>query len=115
VTLPFPTTLSSGYYELRLMSPDPELPALFQVIARSEPIFIADRPNKLRLVPMREPGNRLRLHLDGAIPDIYYVEATDTLRSPTWKVIATIKKGTPEFVENINPSAPARYYRLSEQ
>ena len=42
LALPLPATLTPATYELRLMSPDPNSPAILSVIARSAPLYVVN-------------------------------------------------------------------------
>jgi len=77
--LALPRGLASGTYELRLMSPDPNLPAELTVIARSQPLSVL---TPLTLIPSIEAGDTFRLRFNGSATETYNVEATDILAPP---------------------------------
>ena len=111
--LALPGGLASGTYELRLMSPDPNLTAELTVIARSEPLSIL---TPITLIPLIEAGDTFRLRFNGAATETYNVEATDTLAPPDWKIVSVLKadeKGIAEFSEKLSPARRTRFYRVS--
>jgi hypothetical protein len=116
LTLLLPATLTAGTYELRLMGKNPDFPSLLAVIARSEPLVVAlGNLANARLVPILGPGNAIRLSIDGPARDGYRIEATGTLAPPNWQVIAILNLESgdaPDFIDKIDPTNPARYYRL---
>jgi hypothetical protein len=74
-------------------------------------------PANALLLLSREPGNALRLHVDGFASQTLNLEVTDTLRPPQWRVIGTLKPGTSnilEFTDKIELTTSGRFYRVSK-
>jgi hypothetical protein len=116
LSLSLPNDLTPGTYELRLMVPNPDVPALHKVIARSEPLTVT-APGLVTLVPILGDGKAFRIQIMGSEPGTYKVEATQTLASPDWHTISilTIQPGeTPEFSVSIDSVSQACFYRLSK-
>lgn len=114
LTLLLPETLAAGSYELRLLTPNPEAPALLATVARSEPLSLL---RTFALEWTREAGNALRVRVNGLQPGICHLEASDALEPLQWRVIASaqVETGQPaEFLERIDSTRPQRLYRVSQ-
>ncbi|HKX61655.1 MAG TPA: SBBP repeat-containing protein, partial [Verrucomicrobiae bacterium] len=112
--LALPETLASGSYELRLLIPDPEALPLLKTAARSEPLIVLPA---IKLVPVLEGGNLLRVHIQGLRAGPYRVEASESAHSWDWQ---TLTNGlgesgqTAEFLESMDSGHSRRFYRVSQ-
>jgi hypothetical protein len=112
--LPLPPWLGPGTYDFRLLSTDPDSPALLKVIGRSEPVYVLPAPKLF--VSIQRPANILHLRVEGLPAGTYNVQATDKLVPANWQAIGTIvsTNGPAEFTEPINFTRTARFYRLTK-
>jgi len=116
LSLPLPNDLTPGSYELRLMTPNPDAPALLKSLARSEPLTVK-AAGRVTIIPTLGPGGIFRFRIAGAEPGTYTVETTPTLVPPEWRMAGTVTVqagATPEFSESIASVSNARFYRLSK-
>lgn len=109
-----PDSLESGSYELRLMTRDPEFPALLKVVARSEPLTVR---NSIRLELSLGLGREIRLRVEALSSGSYRIEATDRLKPGQWQLVATVRVEAQlpfEFTHEIEPGKPGRFYRVAK-
>jgi hypothetical protein len=112
--LALPETLASGSYELRLLIPDPEALPLLKTVARSEPLIVLPA---IRLVPVLEGGNVLRVHIQGLRAGPYRVEASESAHSWDWQTLTNgvAESGqTAEFLEPMDSGHSRHFYRVSQ-
>ena len=99
---------------MRLLTPDPEAPALLTTVARSEPLTVL---NRIMLVPALETENVFRMRVSGLRVGPYRVEASESMLPSDWQVVTNgvLEAGqTAEFTESVASGRPWRFYRVSQ-
>jgi len=109
-----PETVVPGSYELRLLTPNPESPALLTTVARTDPLIVLP---PIRLVPELEAANILSVRVWGLRAGPYRVEASQSLHAPDWQLVTNglVESGqTAEFREQTGSGRPRRFFRVSQ-
>ena len=116
LTFPVPNDLEPGTYELRLMTPQPDFPALLEPSARSEPLTITAGP--MRLLPPAVIGtSTFRFQIADAQPGNYTVQAADSLSPPIWRPIGGVVVSAgplAQFSIQIDSTNQVRFFRMTK-